>query len=383
MAGSLRAVSLDQFTNSTIITPNQRDEYINSVMSYFRKIMTIVKAVVEAQKSSILKPFDHADSYDTVYRLYIQPVLFLLSLVAFIWMTIKTRKDKCFKSYVLTVTFLLNDTIGMFLPLPFHFAFLPDVKGNSGLDYRLCETFRVLVTFLPQALYYHSQWLKFVACLFECLSIYFPGRALWLYRKRFLTSLLLASLLVATAISSLMQYDVEFEKFSYYDKTIKQVVQTCIMVPSYIYDVNSGMYNLIRIIAPMTIGIILPLICMIIGSIILLIEISSKSSTLSRLKSKKMHPTSKSHVRFVTATSLFYIFELFPRLSFESLLVNELSRRNIYGTWTVGKLLFVSTIVYHFTVPATVLIYNVMKRLPPSKAKTGGGNGSNANNSAK
>lgn len=366
---NLQPVRLDQYTNSTVISPTQRDEYLTSAMSYFRKILAVVTAIIEAQKSSILKPFDHIGSGDTTYRLYVQPVMFLLSLAAFIWMTVKTRKDKCFKSYILTVTFLLSDTIGMFLPLPFHFALLPNAKKSVGLNFKFCEVFRVFVTFLPQALYYHSQWLKFVACLFECMSIYFPSKAIWFYRKRFLTSLLLTSLLVATALSSLMQYDVDLEKFSFYDANTKQVVRTCIMVPSDIYDVDSDMYNLIRIVAPMTIGIIIPLICMVVGSIILLTEISAKSTSIPKLETKSNMSTNQSHIRFVAATSSYYIFVLLPRLAFEILLVNEMSRGNVNSTWVISRFFFTSTVLHHITVPATVMIYKVTKRLHMLKEK--------------
>jgi hypothetical protein len=57
-------------------------------------------------------------------------------------------------------------------------------------------------------------------------------------------------------ISSMMHYDVKFEKFISAHNENGDIVETCIMVPSAIYDVDSRMYNMVRIIAPMTIGIV-------------------------------------------------------------------------------------------------------------------------------
>jgi hypothetical protein len=223
----------------------------------------------------------------------------------------------------------------------------------------------VFVSFLPQVLYYHSQWLKFVACLFECLSIYNPQGAAWFYRKRFLTTLLVVSLFVATGISSLMHYDVKFEKFISAHNENGDIVETCIMVPSAIYDVDSRMYNMVRIIAPMTIGIVVPFVCMLLGSIILMTKIYSQSLQ-QPVEARKISPAQYQHVTFVVTTSVLFISILLPRLVFEILVINEISQKLFNEVWT-RRAYLMSQIMYQLTVPATVSVYYIVKKYMDKK----------------
>lgn len=333
--------------------------------SYFLRLSAMYKLAIQQNIASVLKPFDSISPEQRVHRLYVQPLLFLVALTTLILIAVYTRKTKSFKSYILTVTFLLNDTIGILLPLPFHFAFLPSTKHVTWLSYDYCEAYRMFVSFLPQVLYYHSQWLKFVACLFECLSIYNPQGAAWFYRKRFLTTLLVVSLFVATGISSLMHYDVKFEKFISPHTENGDIFETCIMVPSAIYDVNSRMYNMVRIIVPMTIGIVVPFVCMILGSIILMTKIYSQSLQQPD-EARKMSPAQCQHVTFVAASSMLFISILLPRLAFEILVINEISRKLFNEVWT-RRAYLMSQIMYQLTVPATVSVYYIVKKYMDKK----------------
>lgn len=336
-----------------------------ALQSYFLRLSAMYKLVIQQNIASMLKPFEFISPEQRVYRLYAQPLLFLVALTTLILIAVYTRKTKSFKSYILTVTFLLNDTIGILLPLPFHFAFLPSTKQVTWLSYDYCEAYRMFVSFLPQVLYYHSQWLKSVACLFECLSIYNPQGAAWFYRKRFLTTLLVVSLFVATGISSLMHYDVKFEKFILAHNENGDIVETCIMVPSAIYDVDSRMYNMIRIIAPMTIGIVVPFVCMLLGSIILMTKIYSQSLH-QPVEARKISPAQYQHVTFVATTSVLFISILLPRLAFEILVINEISQKLFNEVWT-RRAYLMSQIMYQLTVPATVSVYYIVKKYMDKK----------------
>lgn len=353
----LKKLTMSHWQNNTI--------GYETYQSYFLRLSAIYKLVIQQNIASVLKPFEFISPAQRIHRLYVQPLLFLVALTTLILIAVYTRKTKSFKSYILTVTFLLNDTIGIMLPLPFHFAFLPSTTHVTWLSYDYCETYRIFVSYLPQVLYYHSQWLKFVACLFECFSIYNPQGAAWLYRKRFLTALLVVSLLVATGISSLMHYDVKFEKFIFAHTEHGDIVETCIMVPSAIYDVNSLMYNMVRIIVPMTIGIVVPFFCMLLGTIVLMTKIYSQSLQQPD-EARKMSPAQCQHVTFVTATSMLFISILLPRLAFEILVINEISQKLFSEVWTRIAYL-ISQIMYQLTVPTTVSVYYIVKKYMDKK----------------
>ncbi|XP_063419889.1 uncharacterized protein LOC134705048 [Mytilus trossulus] len=352
-------LNVSMFFNN--MSQDQVDEYVLSRKSYFVKLFALSKAIANARRSSVLKPFAYVSTLERMYRLYAQPLVFLVAVTAFILMAFYIRKDKCFKTYVLTMTFMLIDIIGVLLPLPFHFVFLPIDPHYGGVPFKWCEVYRILASFLPQVLYYQSQWLKFVTCVFQCFYIYYPTKAQWLYRKRFLTTLLVVSFLVSTAISSLMHFDVNFKRFSYLNEWSKRRVNTCIMVPSAIYDVESHVYNIIRIVAPMTIGIVIPFVCMIAGSIILFLEIQSNSRSKAKQKSTELAEAGRlQHTRFIGTISLVFIIILIPRLVFEILLIDQISRESFYHE-LIEMFHLASHVIYHVSVPAIFAVYVICK----------------------
>ncbi|CAC5372772.1 unnamed protein product [Mytilus coruscus] len=350
-------LNVSMFFNN--MSNDQVDEYTSSRNSYFVKLFALSKAIANARRSGVLKPFAYLSTLERMYRLYAQPVVFFVAVTTFILMAFYIRKDKCFKTYVLTMTFMLTDIIGVLLPLPFHFVFLPIDPYYGGVPFRWCEVYRILAAFLPQVLYYQSQWLKFVTCVFQCFYIYYPSKAQWLYRKRFLTILLVVSFLVSTAISSLMHFDVMFQEFSYLNERSNVRVNTCIMVPSAIYDINSRLYNIIRIVAPMTIGIVIPFVFMIAGTIILFLEIQSKSKLLKKQK-KNAEADRLQQTRFIGMISLIFIIILIPRLVFEILLIDQISRESFYHE-LIEMFHLASHVIYHVSVPAIFAVYVVCK----------------------
>lgn len=353
-------LNVSMFFNN--MSQDQVDEYVSSRNSYFVKLFALSKAIANARRSGVLKPFAYVSTLERMYRLYAQPLVFLVAVTAFILMAFYIRKDKCFKTYVLTMTFMLIDIIGVLLPLPFHFVFLPIDLNYGGVPFRWCEVYRILAAFLPQVLYFQSQWLKFVTCVFQCFYIYYPTKAQWLYRKRFLTTLLIVSFLVSTAISSLMHFDVIFQRFSYLNIRSKRRVNTCIMVPSAIYDVESHLYNIIRIVAPMTIGIVIPFVCMIAGTIILFLEIQSKSKSLSKQENTEhaVKAGRVQHTRFIGTISTIFIIILIPRLVFEILLIDQISRESFYHE-LIEMFHLASHVIYHVSVPAIFVVYVICK----------------------